>query len=80
MMLRATFLMGRILAALGALLMVGTFILTVVSIANADNCQGPDCDDVATERAVLRALVLMPVSIFVGAAGVALVHDTYRKV
>jgi hypothetical protein len=80
MMTRAAFLIGRILAALGAVFMVATFILTIVSFANADNCQKPDCDDGARDRAGIRLIVLMPISVFVGAAGVALVYDTYRKV
>ena len=77
---RVAFAIGRILAALGAVFIVATCIVTVVSFANADNCQEPDCDDFAISDAVQRALVLMPVSVFIGAAGVALVHDTYRKV
>ena len=79
-MTRGLFAIGRILAALGAVLVVATCVLTVVSFANADNCQEPDCDDAAISDAVQRAFVLMPISVFIGAAGVALVHDTYRKV
>lgn len=78
-MTRGVFAIGRILAALGAVLVVATCVLTVVSFANADNCQGADCDDAAISDAVQRAVVLMPISVFIGAAGVALVHDTYRK-
>lgn len=77
---RLAFATGRILAALGAVFVVATCVLTVVSFSNADNCHEPDCDDAAISDAVQRALVLMPVSVFIGAAGVALVHDTYRKV
>ena len=79
-MTRAAFLIGRILAALGAVFMVATLVLTVLSFANADECQEADCDDAAKDRAAMRAVVLMPISVFVGAAGVALVYDTYRKV
>ncbi|MCA1707747.1 MAG: hypothetical protein LC808_32545 [Actinobacteria bacterium] len=80
MMTRVAFLIGRILAALGTVFMVATFIVTMVSFSNADNCQEPECDDAARDHAMLRAVALMPISVFVGAAGVALVHDTYRKV
>lgn len=79
-MTRGALVIGRILAALGAVFVVATCVLTVVSFANADNCEQPDCEDVAISDAVQRVLVLMPVSVFIGAAGVALVHDTYRKV
>lgn len=78
-MTRAAFFIGRILAAMGALLIVGTLVLTVFSLANVDNCHGADCDDVAFRDALQRAVVLLPISVFVGAAGVALVNDTYRK-
>lgn len=76
---RAGFFIGRILAALGALLIVAVVILTWVSFATVDDCSEPDCDDVRFSDAVGRAAVLMPISILVGAAGVALVNDTYRK-
>lgn len=79
-MSRVAFLIGRILAGLGAVFMVATFAITIVSFANADNCRDADCDDIAMYRAGDRALVLMTISVFVGAAGVALVNDTYRKV
>jgi hypothetical protein len=80
-MIRTAFLMGRILAALGAILMVATIVVTMVFYSSAGNCPEPDCDDAARERAILRgALIFMPISVFVGAAGVALVYDTYRKV
>jgi hypothetical protein len=79
-MTRAAYLIGRILAALGALLMVATIVVTLVSIAHAGDCQGADCDDERIADADVRALVLLPISVFVGAAGVALVNDTYRKV
>ncbi len=79
-MIRAAYLIGRILAALGALLMVGVLLATVVSFANADNCHEPDCDDVAISDAIQRAFVLVPIAVLVGAAGVALINDTYRKV
>ena len=79
-MTRAAYFIGRILAALGALFVFATLILTVVSLANVDDCDEPDCDDVAFSDALQRAFVLLPIAVFVGAAGVALVHDTYRKV
>ena len=79
-MIRAAYVMGRILAGLGALLIVATVILTLVSFGNADNCQEPDCDDGARSDSVQRAVVLLPISVFLGAAGVALINDTYRKV
>ena len=79
-MIRSTHVMGRILAALGALLVVATVIITLVSFNNADRCGSPDCDDSARDDAVGRVIILLPISVLVGAAGVALVHDTYRKV
>lgn len=79
-MTRAAFLIGRILAGLGALLIVAVVIVTWVSLTNVDRCSGADCDDVRFSEAFERAIVLLPISIFVGAAGVALVNDTYRKV
>ncbi len=79
-MIRAAYLIGRILAALGALLVVATLILTLVAVNHADRCRGADCDDVALYDAFQRALVLLPISVLVGAAGVALVNDTYRRV
>ena len=65
---------------MGALLMVGALVATVVSFANAQNCHEPDCDDVAVTDAIHRAFVLLPAAVLVGAAGVALINDTYRKV
>ena len=79
-MIRAAYLIGRILAALGAVLMVAVLIFTSVSFANVDDCDEPDCDDVAFSGAVQWVIVLLPTSVLVGAAGVALVNDTYRKV
>jgi hypothetical protein len=79
-MTRAAYCIGRILAALGALSIVATFIMTVISVVNIDNCQGADCDEVAFNQAMNRGLVLLAICVFVGAAGVALVNDTYRKV
>ena len=76
-MIRAAYLMGRILAALGGLLVVATLVVTVVSFANAYNCFDRDCDDIARDG---RVFVLLPISVLVGAAGVALINDTYRKV
>lgn len=79
-MIRTAYLIGRILAALGALLIVGVVVLTWLSLANAENCDEPDCDDGRVTEAIVRASVLLPISVFVGAAGVALINDTYRKV
>lgn len=78
-MIRVAYLTGRILAALGALLVVATVIVTVLSFAKADDCHNPDCDDIARDEAVERAFVLVPISVLVGAAGVALINDSYRK-
>lgn len=79
-MLRAVYVTGRILAAVAAVRLVTVLVITAVSIARAGECSGPDCDDIAFERALERAMVLVPVSALVGAAGVALVHDTRRKI
>lgn len=79
-MIRAAYLIGRILAAVGAVLIVAVVTITVVSFATAGDCHGADCDDVALNRAGNRAAVLLPISIFIGAAGVALINDTYRRV
>lgn len=54
-------------------------VVTWVALANVDRCSEPDCDDVRFSNAMERAVVFLPVSILVGAAGVALVNDTYRK-
>ena len=78
-MIRRLHVIGRILAASGALSVVGVLILTAVSFVGADNCSEPDCDDVAFQEAFERAVVLLPVAVLVGAAGVALVNDSYRK-
>lgn len=78
-MIRSLFLIGRILAALGAVLIVGVLILSVISFANAGDCPDPDCDDVEVNDVTNRSIVLLPIAVFVGAAGVALIHDTYRK-
>ena len=79
-MTRVAYIIGRILAALGAVLVFATLIVTAISLANVDNCREPDCDDAAFTDAIARAVVLLPISVFVGAAGVALVNDTYRRV
>jgi hypothetical protein len=79
-MIRAAYVIGRILAALGAVLVVTTVILTLVSFGNADSCSDPDCDDIARDDAAERAIIMLPISILVGAAGVALINDTYRRV
>lgn len=59
-MTRVEYFIGRILAALGAMFMMATLIMTVVSVANVDNCEGPDCDDAAFSDAMERALVSFP--------------------
>lgn len=79
-MIRAAYVTGRILAALGAVLIVAVLTFTAMSIASRDECSEPDCDDVAFDEALETAFFLLPLSIIVGAAGVALVNDTYRKV
>ena len=61
-------------------MVVATLIVTAVSLGNVDNCGEPDCDEAAFSDAIVRAAVALPISVFVGAAGVALVNDTYRKV
>jgi hypothetical protein len=78
--IRAAYVTGRILAGLGALLTVAVLTIALVWVAGAGDCAEPGCDDVAVDRAVQFALLLLPVSVAVGAAGVALVNDTYRKV
>lgn len=78
-MIRSAYLIGRILAGLGALLVVAVLIVTAVSFANAGNCHAPDCDDVVISDAVERAFILLPLAVFLGATGVALINDTYRK-
>ena len=77
-MIRAAFLMGRILAALAALLIVGILMLNVFAFVDAEDCGEPDCD-VEVNDVTHPSLALLPIAVFVGAAGVALIHDTYRK-
>lgn len=82
-MIQAAYVVGGILGALAALLLVGVVILTFVAFANVANCdktEEPDCDDIAQNDAVDRAFALLPVSVLVGAAAVALINDSYRKV
>ena len=79
-MIRSRYLIGRILAALGGLLVVATVILTLVSFNNIGDCGEPDCDDTARDDAVGRVIILLPISVLLGAAGVALIYDTYQKV
>ncbi len=78
-MIQARYATGRILAGLGAVLVVAVLVLTMVSFAHVDNCSEPDCDYIALQETFERAVILLPVSVLIGAAGVALVHDTYRK-
>ena len=78
-MIRSAFLIGRILAALGAVLAVATLVLIVVSLAVTDPCEMPDCDDSGRDYPVLWAVTLAPLSVVMGAFGVALINDTYRK-
>ncbi len=78
-MIRSTYLIGRILAALGGLLVVATVILTLVAF-NSSDCGEPDCDDSERDDAVGRVIILLPISVLLGAAGVALIYDTYQKV
>ncbi len=78
-MMRAAFLIGRILSALAAVLIVGILILNVLAFVNAKECGEPDCD-VELDDVTHPSLALLPIAVFLGAAGVALIHDTYRKV
>ena len=78
-MIRARFLIGRILAALAAVLIVGILILNVFAFVSRDDCGEPECD-LELDDVTHPSLALLPLAAFVGAAGVALIHDTYRKV
>lgn len=78
-MIRSAFFIGRILAAIGALLAVATLVVVVVSLVVTDPCEMPDCDDSGRDYPVMWALTLAPLSVVVGAFGVALINDTYRK-
>lgn len=79
-MIRPAYITGRILAALGAILMVASLAVTAVSMAGAGSCDEADCDDVIFSHAMERFSVFVPTSILVGAAGVLLVNVTYRKI
>ena len=79
-MIRAAYVMGRILAALGAGLAVVAVVVFVVSLAVTDPCELPECDDSSHKYPVMWAFGLAPISVVVGAFGVALINDTYRKV
>ena len=78
-MIRAKFLIGRILAALAAVMIVGILILNVFAFVSRDDCGEPECD-VELDDVTHPSLALLPLAVFVGAAGVALIHDTYREV
>ena len=78
-MIRSALLIGRILAALGAILAVATLVVVVVSLAVTEPCEMPDCDDSGRDYPVMWAVTLAPLSVVVGAFGVALIHDTHRK-
>ena len=78
-MMGAAFLIGRILAAFGAVLILGILVLNVLAFVNAENCGEPECD-VEVNDVTHPSLALLPLAVFLGAAGVALIHDTYRKV
>ena len=79
-MIRSAFFTGRILAALGAVFAVATLVVVLVSLAVTDPCEMPDCDDSGRNYPAMWAIVLAPLSVVVGAFGVALIHDTYGKV
>lgn len=79
-MIRTMYLIGGILAGLGAASVVAVLVATGVSFANVDTCSEPDCDDVASQETIERAFILLPVAFVIGAAGVALINDTYRKI
>ena len=78
-MIRAKFLIGRILAALAAVMIVAILILNVFAFVSRDDCGQPECD-VELDDVTHASLALLPLAVFVGAAGVALIHDTYKKV
>lgn len=78
-MIRSAFFIGRILAALGAILAVATLVVVVVSLVVTEPCEMPDCDDSGRDYPVLWAVTLAPLSVVVGAFGVALINDTHRK-
>lgn len=78
-MIRSAFFIGRILAALGALLAVATLVVVVVSLIVTEPCEMPDCDDSGRDYPVLWAVTLAPLSVVVGAFGVALINATHRK-
>ena len=80
MVSRWAFVTGRILAALGAVLAVAALVVVAVSLAVTDPCEMPDCDDSGRVHPVTWAFVLAPLSVVVGAFGVALINDTYRKI
>jgi len=61
-MIRTLYLIGRILAGLGAASVVAVLVATGISFANVDNCSEPDCDDVAFEETSERALNSLSVS------------------
>lgn len=77
-MIRAVFLIGRILSALSAAFIVGILILNVIAFVGANDCGEPDCD-VELDDVTHPSLAFLPIAVFVGAAGVALIHDTCRK-
>ena len=78
-MIRTVFLIGRILAAVGAVLVVAVLANFVLELRSASECsEEPDCDDVAFQDAFEQVVVALPIAILVGAAGVALVYDTRR--
>ena len=79
-MIRAAYLTGRILAGLGAVLAVASLVVAVVSFAITEPCELPDCDDSGRDYPIMWSFVLAPASFVVGAIGVVMIIDTYRKV
>ncbi len=62
------------------MLVVAVLVNFVVELRAAGECtEEPDCDDAAFQDAFERAAIALPVAIVIGAAGVALVYDTQRK-
>ena len=61
-MIRARFLIGRILAALAAVLIVGILILNVFAFVGRDDCGEPECD-LELDDVTHPSLVLLPVRV-----------------
>ena len=53
-------------------------MLNAFAFVDAEDCGEPDCD-VEVNDVTHPSLSLLPVAVFVGAVGVVLIQDTYRK-